>query len=142
MGFFRLEYWRGLPFPPPGDLLNRGTELTSPMFPALQADSLLTEPVVQFSHSVVSDSLRPHGLQHARLPCPLSTPGVYSNSCPLSQYASQPSHPLSSSSPPAFNLSQHQGLFKCGQLFASGSLSIGVSASAETETVLPMNIQG
>ena len=40
---------------------------------------------VQFSHSVMSDSLRPHGLQHAKLPCPSPTPGAYSNSCPLSQ---------------------------------------------------------
>ena len=76
------------------------------------SDSSVQFSSVQFSHSVVSDSLRPHGLQHARLPCPLPTPGVYSNSCPLSRYAIQPSHPLSSPSPPAFSLSQHQGLFK------------------------------
>ena len=67
---------------------------------------------VQFSHSVVSESLQPHGLQHARPPCPSPTPGVYSNSCPLSQWC----HPTISSSvapsPPTFNLSQHQGLFK------------------------------
>ena len=60
----------------------------------------------------MSDSLRPHGLQHARPPCPSPTPGVYSNSCPLSWWC----HPTISSSvvpsPPAFNLSQHQGLFK------------------------------
>ena len=48
-------------------------------------------------------TLQPHGLQHARLPCPSPTPGAYSNSCPSS---------LASPSPPAFNLSQHQGLFK------------------------------
>ena len=64
---------------------------------------------VQFSHSVMSDSLWPHGLQHARPPCPSPTPGVYSNSCPLSRWC----HPtMSSPSPPALNLSQHQGLFK------------------------------
>ena len=62
---------------------------------------------VQFSRSVVSDSLWPHGLQHARPPCPSPTPGIYSNSCPLSSDAIQPSHPLWSPSPPAFNLSQH-----------------------------------
>ena len=65
-----------------------------------------------FSHSVVSDSLWPQGLWHARLPCPAPSPGAYSNSCPLSQWC----HPIISSSvirsPPAFNLSQHQGLFK------------------------------
>ena len=67
---------------------------------------------VQFSRSVVSDSLRPHELQHARPPCPSPTPGVYSNSCPSSPWCHQPSHPLSSPSPPAPNPSQHQGLFQ------------------------------
>ena len=66
---------------------------------------------VQFSRSVVSDSLRLHGLQHARPPCPSPTPRVYSNSCPLGQWC----HPtvLSSVIPfsSCFNLSQHQGLF-------------------------------
>ena len=66
---------------------------------------------VQFSPSVMSDSLRPHGPQYSRPPCPSPTPRVYSNSPPLSD-ATQLSHPLSSSSPPAFNLCQHQGLFK------------------------------
>ena len=65
-----------------------------------------------FSCSIVSDSLRPHGLQHARLPCPSLSPGVYSNSYPLSWRC----HPTILSSwspcpPPAFNLSQHKGLF-------------------------------
>ena len=67
---------------------------------------------VQFSHSVVSDTLWPHGLQHVRPLCPSPTPRVYSNSCPLSSDAIQPSHPLLSPSLPAFSLSQHQGLFK------------------------------
>ena len=66
---------------------------------------------VQFSLSVVSDSSRPHGLQHARLSCPSQTPWVCSNSCPLSWC-----HPTVSSSVnpslPAFNLAQHQGLFQ------------------------------
>ena len=68
--------------------------------------------LVQFSHSVMSDSLGPHGLQYARPSCPSPTPGVYPNSCPLSWWC----HPTISSSvvpsPPTFNLSQHQGLFK------------------------------
>ena len=64
---------------------------------------------VQFSCSVVSDSLRRHGLQHARLPCPSPTPRAYIH---WVGDAIQPSHPLSSPSPPAFNLSQHWGLFK------------------------------
>ena len=68
---------------------------------------------VQFSCSVMSDSLWPHELQHARTPCPSPTPGVHINPCPLSQCdAIQQYHPLLSLSPPALNLSQHQGLFK------------------------------
>ena len=71
---------------------------------------------VQFSCSVVSDSLWPHGLQHARPPCPSSTPGVYSNSCPLSWWChptiASSVIPFSSHLQSFFNLSQHQGLFK------------------------------
>ena len=65
---------------------------------------------VQFSHSVVSDSLRPHGLQHAGLPYLSPTPGAYSNSCPSRQWC----HPTISKCPPSptFNLPQHQGLFQ------------------------------
>ena len=93
---------------------------------------------VQFSCSVISDSLRPHGLQHARPPCPLLTPGAYSNSCPLSWWC----HPTISSSVIPF--SSHlqsfpaSGSFPMSQFFASGGKSIGVSASA---SVLPTNIQ-
>ena len=88
---------------------------------------------VQFSLSVVSNSLQCHRPQHARPPCPSPTPRVYSNSCPWVSDAIQPSHPLSSPSPPALNLSQHQGLFKW---VTSGGHSIGVSAST---SVPPMN---
>ena len=67
---------------------------------------------LQFSHSVKSNSLQPHGLQHARPPCPSPAPRAYTNSCPLSRWC----HPTISSSPspspPTFNLSQHQSLFK------------------------------
>ena len=91
---------------------------------------------VQFTHSVVSDSLWPHGLQHARLPCPSPTPGVYPNSCPLSWWC----HPTISSSVILFSsclLSfKNPGSFPVSQLFTSGGQSIGASAS-----VLPMNIQ-
>ena len=100
---------------------------------------------VQFSHSVVSDSLQcvwalcsAHGLQHARPPCPSPTPGVYSNSCPLSRWC----HPTISS--PVIPFSTHlqsfpaSGSFPMSQFFASGGQSIGVSASA---SVFPMNIQ-
>ena len=86
----------------------------------------------------MSDALPPRGLQHARPPCPSPTPRVHPNSCPLVRDAIQPSHPLSSPSPPAANPSQHQGLFQWVNS-ASGGQSIGVSASA---SVLPMNTQG
>ena len=71
-----------------------------------------------FSSWVMSDSLQPHELQHARLPCPSLFPGVCSDSCPLS-HAIQPSHPLSIPSLPALRLSQHQGPFQW--IFASGA---------------------
>ena len=89
---------------------------------------------VQFSCSDVSDSLRPHGLQHARPPCPSPTPGVYSNSCPLSQWCLQPSSPTCHlQSFPA------SGSFQMNQIFTSGGQSIEISASTP---VLPVNIQG
>ena len=93
---------------------------------------------VQFSHSVVSDSLWPHGLQHARPPCLSPTPGVYSNLCLLSKWC----HPTISSSviPFSFCLQSFpaSGCFQMSQLFTSGGQSIGVSAST---TVLPVTIQ-
>ena len=67
---------------------------------------------VQFSHSVVSDSLQPHGLQHTRPPCPSQLLEFTQTHVHWDGDAIQPSHPLSSPSPPAFNLSQHQGLFQ------------------------------
>ena len=76
------------------------------LYPAPSAHLLL------FSCYGVSSSLRPHGLQYTRLPCPSPTPGAYSNSLHWGSDAMQPSHPPSSPSPPTFNLSQHQGLFK------------------------------
>ena len=89
-------------------------------------------------HSVVSDSLRPHEPQHARPPCPLPTPGVYSNSCPSGQWC----HPAISSSVVPFSSCPQSlpasGSFPMSQLFARGGQSIGVSASA---SVLPMNTQ-
>ena len=65
-----------------------------------------------FSRTVVSDSLRPHGLQHARLLCPSPSPGVCSNSCPLSPWCHPTISSLSPPSPSSLNLSQHQGLFQ------------------------------
>ena len=92
----------------------------------------------QFSHSVVSDSLRPHGLQHARPPCLSVTPRVCSNLCPLSWWC----HPtILSSVVPFFSHLQSfpgSGSFQMSQFFTSGGQSIGVSASA---WVLPVTIQ-
>ena len=88
-----------------------------------------------FSHSVMSDSLQPHGLQHPRLPCPSPSPGACSNSCLLSWWC----YPTISSSVVPFSCLQSlpaSGSFLVSRLFASGSQSIGASAS-----VLPMNIQ-
>ena len=93
---------------------------------------------VQFSHSVMFESLQPHGLQHASPPCPSPTPRVYSNSCPSTWWC----YPTISSSVVLF--SSHlqsfpaSGSFQTSQFFASGGHSIGVSASA---SVLPMNTQ-
>ena len=92
---------------------------------------------VQFSCSVMSDPLRPHGLQHARLPYPSPTPRVYSNSCPLSRWC----HPTISSSVVPFSRPQSfpaSGSLPMSQFFKSGGQSIGASASA---SVSPMNIQ-
>ena len=72
----------------------------------------LSQSVSQSVSSVVSNSLWPHGLQHARLPCPSPTPELVQTHVHWVSDAIQPSHPLSSPSPPAFNLSQHQGLFQ------------------------------
>ena len=93
---------------------------------------------VQFSHSVVSDSLRPHVPQHTRPPCPWPTPGVHPNPCPSSQWC----HPTISSSVVPFSSCPQSfpapGSFPMSQLFTSGGQSIGVSAST---SVLPKNTQ-
>ena len=94
--------------------------------------------LIQFSRSVMSKSLWPHGLQHSRPPCPSPTPGIYANSCPLSQWC----HPTISSSVIPFSSRLQSfpasGAFQMSQLFTSGGQSIGVSAST---SVLQMNIQ-
>ena len=117
----------------------------------LQTENILTQPFpncipwntsniisVQFSHPVMSNSLRPHGLQHTKLPCPSPNPRTYSNSYPLSQWC----HPLISTSVIPFSSGLQSfpasGSFSMCQFFASGGQSVRVSASA---SVLPMNIQ-
>ena len=103
---------------------------------------------VQFSRSVMSDSLRSHRLQHARPPCPSPTPGVDSNSCPMSWQC----HPAISSSAVLFSFCLQSfpasGSFPMNWLFASDGQNIGASASASvlpvnaSASVLPVNIQG
>ena len=94
---------------------------------------------VQFSRSIVSDSLQPHGPQHTRLPCPSPTPGVYPNSCPSSRWC----YSIFSSSvipfsfcPQSFPVS---GSFQMSQFFTLGGQSVGVSAST---SVLPIEHPG
>ena len=93
---------------------------------------------VQFSHSVMSDSLRPHELQHARPPCLSPTPGVHPNPCPSSRWC----HPTISSYVIPFSFCHQSfptsGSFQISQLFTSGGQSTGVSAST---SVLPMDAQ-
>ena len=95
--------------------------------------------LILLCHSSVSKSLRPRGLQHARPPCPSPSPGVYSNSCPLSRWC----HPTLSSSVTTFSSCLQSfpasGSFPVSWLFTSGGQSIGASISA---SVIPMNISG
>ena len=97
-----------------------------------------TSKLLSFSHQVVPDSLRSHGLQHARIPCPSQSPRVCSNSCPLSQWC----HPTTLSSAALFSFCLQSflvsGSFPMSWLFGSDGQSVGASASA---SVLPVNIQ-
>ena len=105
----------------------------------LKRNENISSRIFQFSHSVVSDSLQPQGLQHARLPCPSLSSRVCSDSYPLSRWC----HPtiLSSVTPFSSCLQSFPASrsFPMSQLFSSGDQSIVASASA---SVFPMNIQG
>ena len=126
-------------------ILEYGRSLSSRTFRKLQ-DQLEEQKIihrpsleqVQFSYSAVTDSLWPHGLQHARPPDPSPTPGIHSNSCPLSQWC----HPAISFSVIPFSFCLRSfpvsGSSQTSELFASRGQSIGVSASASD---LPTNIQ-
>ena len=146
MGFPRQEYWHGLPFRFQGHLPNPGIEHGSH---ALATDSLPLShqgspswcpqlSSVHFSRSVMSDSLWPHGLHHARLSCPSPTPRAYSNSCPLSQWYYLTI--LSSVVPFSSSLQSFpaSGSFPVSQFFASGGQNTGISDSV---WVLQVNIQ-
>ena len=101
------------------------------------SNKILVISSVQFNRSVVPDSLRPHGLQHARPPCPSATPGFYPNSCPLSWWY----HPTISSSVTPFSSCPQffpaSGSFPASQFFESGSQHIGASAP-----LLPIECSG
>ena len=149
MEFSKQEYWSGLPFPPPGDLLDPVIKAASPESPALASrffttvssiylvNSLGKYVVVVQSHSCVQ-LFATHGLQHARLPCPSLYPGVAQTHVCWIDDAIQPTRPLSPPSPSALSRSQHQVL-SMNWLFASGGQSIRASVSA---SILPMSIQG
>ena len=113
-------------------------ELSAALPKSVLRNYVLVISSVQFIRSVVSDSLRPHGLQHTRPPCPSPTHGVYSNSCPLSRRC----HSTISSSVTPFSSclqsSPASGSFPMIQLFTSSGQSIGVSASV---SLLPMTVQ-
>ena len=119
-----------------------GSVLTMSKLTPLNSQKLIIQNIkviaVLFSHSVMSNSLRPHGLQHSTFPYPSPSPRVCSNSCPSSQWC----HPTISSSAILFNLQSSRPsirVFPMSQLFALGSQSIGASVSA---SVLPVNILG
>ena len=99
---------------------------------------LLPLSSVQFSFSVMSDSLQSHGLQHTRPPCPSPTPRVYSNSCPLSRWCHRTISPSVVPFSSCLQSFPASASFPMSQLFSSGGQSTGVSATA---SVLPMNIQ-
>ena len=118
---FLWDWNENWPFPVLWPLLN---------FPSLHGVKFSS---VQFSRSVVSDSLRPHESQHARPPCPSPTPGVYSNSCPLSQWC----HPAISSSVVPFSSCPQSfpasGSFPMSQIFTWGGQSFSFSISPSNE---------
>ena len=143
-GFSWQEYRSVLPCPPPEDLSNQEKRSASLLSPTLTGSfftiSAIWEalPAHQFSRSVMSDSLWPHGLQHPRLLSPSPTPKACSNLCPLSQWC----HLISSSSAIPFSSCLQSfpasGSFPMSQFFTSSGQSIGASALA---SVLPVNIQ-
>ena len=148
MGFHRQEYWRGLSFPLEGIFLTQASNPclfyllhwrvgSSPLSHLESPDHSISS--VQFSRSVVPDSLRPFESRHARPPCPSPTPGVHSNSLPSSQWC----HPaISSSVIPFYSCPQSlpaSESFPMSQLFPWGGQSIGVSGLA---SFLPKKSQG
>ena len=135
----RQDKWSGIPISKnfPQFVVYCCVHLFTLLYPLEFNEWLFSVSSVQFSCSVVSDSLQPHGLQYARLPCPSPAPKVYSNSCPLTRWC----HLTISSSVIPFSSRLQSfpasGSFQMSRFFTGGQ-SIGVSAST---SVLPMNIQ-
>ena len=134
----RFEWWAGHPWDSQevgAETWAGSTSLRVISVEAVCVLSIFQFSSIQFSHSVVSDSLPSHGLQQARLPCPSPTSGAYLNSCPSSWWC----HPTISSSVVPFSSCLQSfpasGSFPMSQFFESGGQGIGASAS-----VLPMNI--
>ena len=165
MGFSRQEYWSGLPFPSPGDLLDLGIEPASLKSPALAEGFFTTSAnwealscalMASKSHLLhchlhlcccsvdkSCPTLPPYKLQHARLLCPSLSLGVCSNSCPLSQWC----HPTISSSVAPFSSCPQSfpasGSFPMSQLFTSGGQTTGSSASARSiQGWFPLGLTG
>ena len=143
MRFLLQEYWSGLSFPSPrGSSWLRGRTQVSCigrwiLYHWATRETLTMVSKFKFSHSVMSDSLRPHESQHARPPCPSPTPEVYPNPYPSCRWC----HPAISPSVVPFSCPQSfpaLGSFPMSHLFACGGQSIGVSVST---LVLPMNTQ-
>ena len=135
MWFFRQEYWNGSPFSSSRESSRPRDRTWVSCISCIGRQILYLlsyqgkpYPYIQFS-SVVSDSLWPHGLQHAKCPWLSPIPKAYSNSCPSSWWCHKPFHPQSSPSLPAFSLSQHQGLFQL------------VSSSSQVAKVLEFQLQ-
>ena len=148
MGFPRQGYWSGLPFSSPWDIPDPGIKLVSP---AMAGRFCITQSLgsprieyqfssVHFRHSIVSNSLSPHELQHTGLSCPSPTPRAHSNSCPLSQWC----YPTISSSVVPFSCCLQSfpasRSFLMSQFFSSGGQSIGVSASASYSALISFRI--
>ena len=137
-GFILLKSFKIYVYPSTRTLAQSCTAISRLLLPCFSMPSLTWFSSVQFSRSVVSDSLQPHELQHARPPCPSPIPGVYPNSCPLSWWCHST---ISSSVIPFSSCLQSfptSGSFLMSQLFTWGGQSIDVSAST---SVLPMNTQ-
>ena len=129
MGFSRQNYWSGLPFPSPGDLPYPKTEPMSLASPALPGGLFTTSSTLLFSCSVVSDSLQPHRLQHARLLCTSLSPGVSSDPHPLSQWC----YVTISSSATLFSF--------CLQSFTSSESSPLIDSLHQVGKVLELQLQ-